>query len=79
MAKTDLKAYLKFLPIVFLVILTLWLRLANLGYSDYQGDEIKAKLTICPKGTFLRLKKLDTELIARLSTRTVHDPLHDCR
>ncbi len=42
MAKTDIKAYLKFLPIVFFVIFTLWLRLVNLGYSDYQGDEIKA-------------------------------------
>lgn len=42
MAKTDLKAYLKILPIIFFVVVTLWLRLVNLGYSDYQGDEIKA-------------------------------------
>ncbi len=26
----------------FLVFTTLWLRLVNLGYSDYQGDEIRA-------------------------------------
>lgn len=31
-----------YLPIFFLVLVTLWLRLANLGYSDYQGDEVKA-------------------------------------
>lgn len=42
MAKTDLRATIKILPILLLVALTLWLRLANLGYSDYQGDEIKA-------------------------------------
>ena len=29
---------------MFLIFVTLWLRLANLGYSDYQGDEIKALL-----------------------------------
>jgi len=32
----------KWLPLVYLTAITLWLRLANLGYSDYQGDEIKA-------------------------------------
>ena len=42
MAKINLKAYAKLLPIIFLVFITLWLRLINLGYSDYQGDEIKA-------------------------------------
>jgi 4-amino-4-deoxy-L-arabinose transferase-like glycosyltransferase len=31
-----------YLPIFFLVLVTLWLRLASLGYSDYQGDEVKA-------------------------------------
>ena len=29
---------------MFLIFVTLWLRLANLCYSDYQGDEIKALL-----------------------------------
>ncbi len=29
-------------PLVCLIIITLWLRLVNLGYSNYQGDEIKA-------------------------------------
>lgn len=28
--------------LIFLVFITLWLRLVNLGYSDYQGDEIRA-------------------------------------
>lgn len=32
----------KILPVIFLVFVTLWLRLVNLGYSNYQGDEIKA-------------------------------------
>jgi len=32
------------IPILFLIFVTIWLRLANLGYSDYQGDEIKALL-----------------------------------
>lgn len=30
------------IPLIFLAFATLWLRLVNLGYSDYQGDEIKA-------------------------------------
>ena len=33
---------IKALPLLFLIFVTLWLRLVNLGYSDYQGDEIKA-------------------------------------
>ena len=36
MAKTDFKAYLKFLPIVFFVAITFWLRLVNLG--EEMGD-----------------------------------------
>ena len=37
-----MKDKLKLIPFLFLIFVTLWLRLANLGYSDYQGDEIKA-------------------------------------
>jgi 4-amino-4-deoxy-L-arabinose transferase-like glycosyltransferase len=37
-----MKEKVKWIPILFLIFVTLWLRLANLGYSDYQGDEIKA-------------------------------------
>ncbi|MEJ2599701.1 MAG: glycosyltransferase family 39 protein [Anaerolineales bacterium] len=33
---------LGYLPVVFLIFTTLWLHLVNLGYSDYQGDEISA-------------------------------------
>lgn len=33
---------IKRIPLLFLIVVTLWLRLVNLGYSDYQGDEIKA-------------------------------------
>ncbi len=32
----------KLIPILFLIFVTLWLRIMNLWYSDYQGDEIKA-------------------------------------
>ncbi len=37
-----MKEKLKLIPFLFLVFVTLWLRLVNLGYSDFQGDEIKA-------------------------------------
>lgn len=30
------------LPFIYLTLVTVWLRLINLGYSDYQGDEIRA-------------------------------------
>ncbi len=30
------------IPPGILILVTAWLRLANLGYSDYQGDEVKA-------------------------------------
>jgi hypothetical protein len=30
------------LPVAYLIFVSLWLRLINLGYSNYQGDEIKA-------------------------------------
>jgi 4-amino-4-deoxy-L-arabinose transferase-like glycosyltransferase len=42
MAKAPIKTSLKIVPVLFLLLASLWLRLANLGYSDYQGDEIKA-------------------------------------
>ncbi len=38
----DYLKYFKYLGIIFLIVVTLWLRFANLGYSDFQGDEIKA-------------------------------------
>jgi 4-amino-4-deoxy-L-arabinose transferase-like glycosyltransferase len=37
-----MKKTLSLLPILFLIFVTVWLRIANLGYSDYQGDEIKS-------------------------------------
>jgi len=33
------------IPLACLILVTVWLRIANLGYSDYQGDEIKALAT----------------------------------
>lgn len=37
-----MKKVAKYIPIIYLTLTTLWLRLFNLGYSDFQGDEIKA-------------------------------------
>jgi len=37
-----MKDKIKFVPILLLIFITFWLRLVNLGYSDYYGDEIKA-------------------------------------
>ena len=34
--------FIKVLPVLFLTFITLWFHLVNLGYSDYQGDEVKA-------------------------------------
>ena len=48
-----MKDKLKFLPIIFLVFITLWLRLVNLGYSNYQGDEVKALPLLNPGQTFI--------------------------
>lgn len=36
-----------------LILATLWLRLANLGYSDFQGDEIKALCRLTPGQTLV--------------------------
>jgi len=33
------------IPLACLILVTVWMRIANLGYSDYQGDEIKALAT----------------------------------
>lgn len=43
-----IKQKIKYLPILCLVFITLWLRLVNLGYSDYQGDEIKVLTLLSP-------------------------------
>lgn len=34
-----------YLPFIYIAVVTLWTRFINLGYSDYQGDEIKALYT----------------------------------
>lgn len=39
---TKMKKISNILPVVCLIFVSLWLRLINLGYSNYQGDEIKA-------------------------------------
>lgn len=57
----------KILPVIFLVFVTLWLRLVNLGYSNYQGDEIKALPLLVPEQTFfdflLQQRKGPTQFI----------------
>lgn len=37
-----MKGKLKLIPILFLIYISLWLRIMNLWYSDYTGDEIKS-------------------------------------
>ena len=57
------KLTFKHLPLLFLVVVTLWLRVANLGYSDYQGDEIKALFLPDPGQTatqFLMEQRMST-------------------
>jgi len=45
------KTTLRLLASIFLVFVTLWLRLVNLGYSDYQGDEVQALYSSSPGQT----------------------------
>jgi 4-amino-4-deoxy-L-arabinose transferase-like glycosyltransferase len=37
-----MKDKIKLIPFLLLIFVALWLRLVNLGYSDYYGDEIRA-------------------------------------
>lgn len=39
---TKIKSLINTLPILLILIISISLRILNLGYSDYQGDEIKA-------------------------------------
>jgi len=41
------------IPIIYLAFVTLWLRFVYLGYSDYQGDEIKALFFPQPDQSFI--------------------------
>jgi hypothetical protein len=59
---------IKILPVLFLTFITLWFHLVNLGYSDYQGDEVKA-LSFAQSGQgfidgLLQQKKGPTQFIA---------------
>jgi 4-amino-4-deoxy-L-arabinose transferase-like glycosyltransferase len=42
MGKSNMREKIHLIPPGILILVTAWLRLANLGYSDYQGDEVKA-------------------------------------
>ncbi|RUR72133.1 ArnT family glycosyltransferase [Chlorogloeopsis fritschii PCC 9212] len=37
-----MKKIINKIPLAYLILATFWLRLINIGYSNYQGDEIKA-------------------------------------
>ncbi len=50
-----LKPLLTYLPLLFFVIITLYLRLANLGYSDYLADEALALIRLAPGQSLLNL------------------------
>ena len=63
-----LATFIKVLPVLFLAFITLWFHLVNLGYSDYQGDEIQA-LSFARSGQgfiqgLLQQKKGPTQFIA---------------
>jgi 4-amino-4-deoxy-L-arabinose transferase-like glycosyltransferase len=46
---------LKHLPLLFFITITLYLRLANLGYSDYLADEALALIRLAPGQSLLDL------------------------
>ena len=48
-----MKDRVKLVPILFLIFTAVWLRLANLGYSDYQGDESRTLWRLKPGQTAL--------------------------
>ena len=58
---------IKVLPVFYLAFITLWFHLVNLGYSDYQGDEVKALSIAQSKQSFfsslLQQRKGPTQFI----------------
>jgi predicted membrane channel-forming protein YqfA (hemolysin III family) len=48
-----MRKILKFIPLAFLIFASLWLRLVNLGYSDYVGDETKALYLPAPSQSLI--------------------------
>lgn len=60
-----------------LILATLWLRLANLGYSDFQGDEIKALCRLTPGQTLVDFlfsqRKGPLQFLTTFATRLI-DP-----
>jgi 4-amino-4-deoxy-L-arabinose transferase-like glycosyltransferase len=64
-------------PVFALALITLWLKLANLGYSDYQGDELKA-LPASSEGLLdflLQQRKGPTEFIVAYLVKLI-DPTY---
>lgn len=60
-----------------MIAATLWLRLANLGYSDFQGDEVKALCRLAPGQTLgdflLGQRKGPLQFLTTCATRLI-DP-----
>ena len=50
-----LRPVLKYFPVLAFISITLYLRLANLGYSDYLADEVLALIRLAPGQTLLDL------------------------
>jgi 4-amino-4-deoxy-L-arabinose transferase-like glycosyltransferase len=48
-----MKRYFAYLPLLFLVAVTCYLRLANLGYSNYIADEVLALIILKPGQSFM--------------------------
>lgn len=48
-----MKRYIIYIPLTFLVAVTCYLRLANLGYSNYIADEVFALILLKPGQSFL--------------------------
>ena len=71
----------RFIPLLFLLFVTLWLRLVNLGYSDYQGDELKALASPAAGQSLfdflLEQKKGPTQFIASALIRLAHPTLEN--
>lgn len=74
--------FIKYLPVIFLILITAYLRFANLGYSDYQGDEIKAFYLPSPSQTLtdflIEQRKGPTQFIITYVIK-IFDPVYENR
>jgi uncharacterized membrane protein len=77
-----IKQKLHLLPETILGLVVLWLRLINLGYSDYQGDEIKALFLPLPNQSIsnflLTQRKGPIQFLITVLLKVI-DPTYDNR